>query len=60
MNVCVQVTAQRAAHCVSDHSDDAKERSFQEDRRRGGEEEACGNAHMQQLIQQVTAETSIF
>ncbi|XP_060784957.1 protein ITPRID2 isoform X3 [Neoarius graeffei] len=47
-----EVTAQRAAHCVSDHSDDAKERSFQEDRRRG-EEEACGNAHMQQLIQQI-------
>lgn len=56
-----QVTAQGAAHYVSDHNEDNKEPSFQKDRRGGGGErggeEAFGNADMQQLIKQVTAES---
>ncbi|KAF4086626.1 hypothetical protein AMELA_G00085710 [Ameiurus melas] len=49
-----EVTAQSAAHRVSDKDDDVKDPAFQEGRRgRGGGQEACGNTHMQQLIQQI-------
>lgn len=58
-----QATVQRAAHYVSDHDEDNKEPLFQKDRGGGGGggerggEEAFGNADMQQLIKQVTAES---
>ncbi|XP_053536787.1 protein ITPRID2 isoform X3 [Ictalurus punctatus] len=49
-----EVTAQSTAHSVTDQDDDVKDPAFQEDRRGGGGgEEACGNTHMQQLIQQI-------
>ncbi|XP_053352121.1 protein ITPRID2 isoform X2 [Clarias gariepinus] len=44
------------AHSVSERDGDAREPSFQEDRRRGGGggvEDVSGNAQMQQLIQQI-------
>ncbi|KAB5577363.1 hypothetical protein PHYPO_G00209020 [Pangasianodon hypophthalmus] len=46
-----EVKTQSAAHSVLDQ--DTKEPSNQEDRSGGGGEEACGNDHMQQLIQQI-------
>lgn len=52
-------SVQVVAHSVSERDGDAREPLFQEDRRRGGGggvEDVPGNAQMQQLIQQVSAE----